>query len=115
MKHRIKGSSLNLTSDQRKALLKNLATSLVLHGQVKTTLPKAKAVRVFVERVITKGRDPKNTGLVHQRLRSNEATKKVMNELAERYKSRPGGYTRIIKAGHRSGDGAPMAVIQLVD
>ena len=121
MNHRkLKGHKLGLTSDHRLALMKNLAISLIEHEEIKTTLAKAKCLRTFIEPMITKARDPKiedglhKARLIFNRLRSKKALKKIIEELAVRYKDRPGGYTRILKAGHRSGDGAPMAYIQLV-
>ncbi|MGC6404400.1 MAG: 50S ribosomal protein L17 [Candidatus Comchoanobacterales bacterium] len=115
MNHRKKGTNLNMPTDQREALMRSLATALIVHGEIKTTLPRAKMLRMYVEPIITKGRNNQSISLIFSKLRSNEATKKVTTELAERYAKRPGGYTRIIKAGYRKGDGAPMAYIQLVD
>jgi large subunit ribosomal protein L17 len=117
MRHGIKGRKLNRHSDERKALFKGLAASLLKHEQIKTTLPKAKDLRPFVEKIITLG---KAGGLSCRRqaisiLGDKTIAAKIMGSLAERYKERPGGYTRIIKAGFRPGDNAPMAIIELVD
>lgn len=117
MRHRVKGRKLNRVSAHRKALLKNLAQALLRHEHIKTTLPKAKALRPVVEKLITLG---KRGGLgcrrlAFARLRDEESVRKLFDTLATRYKERPGGYTRIIKAGFRYGDAAPMAVIELVD
>jgi large subunit ribosomal protein L17 len=117
MRHKMHGRKLNRTSAHRKALLENLAAALIEHGQIKTTLPKAKELRPFVEHAITVGRA--NTLQARRRLiqllRSKDAAVKVLDQLSPRYQSRPGGYTRIIKAGFRYGDNAPMAVIEFVD
>ena len=117
MRHKLKGRKLNRTSSHRKALFGNMANSLITHEQIKTTLPKAKELRGIVEKLITIG---KKGGLharrqLISRLQNNENASKVIEALADRYKSRPGGYTRILKAGFRYGDSAPMAVIELVD
>tara|TARA_R110002050_G_scaffold118195_4_gene235497 strand:+ start:13203 stop:13643 length:441 start_codon:yes stop_codon:yes gene_type:complete len=117
MRHKLKGRKLNRTSSHRKALFSNMANSLIAHEQIKTTLPKAKELRGVVEKLITIG---KKGGLHARRqlisqLQSNENSSKVIDALADRYKTRSGGYTRIIKAGFRYGDSAPMAVIELVD
>ena len=117
MRHRISGRKLNRTSAHRKALLKNMAQALIKHEQIKTTLPKAKELAPHVEKLITLG---KRGGLHARRqafaeLRDNAMVEKLFAVLAERYGSRQGGYTRIMKAGFRYGDAAPMAVIELVD
>jgi large subunit ribosomal protein L17 len=117
MRHKLKGRKLNRTSSHRKALFSNMANSLIAHEQIKTTLPKAKELRGVVEKLITIG---KKGGLHARRqlisqLQSKENANKVIETLADRYKTRAGGYTRIIKAGFRYGDAAPMAVIELVD
>jgi len=117
MRHRISGRKLNRTSAHRKALLKNMAAALIKHEQIKTTLPKAKELAPHVEKLITLGK----RGDLHARrqafaeLRDNVMVDKLFATLAERYGSRQGGYTRIMKAGFRYGDAAPMAVIELVD
>jgi large subunit ribosomal protein L17 len=117
MKHRIKQRKLNRTSSHRKAMLANMAVALVKHEQITTTLPKAKELRPFVEKLITLG---KKGGLSNRRraiaiMRDEEYVAKIFDTLADRYKERPGGYCRIMKAGFRYGDAAPMAVIELVD
>lgn len=117
MRHKVAGRKLNRTSSHRQALFMNLTNSLVLHEQIKTTLPKAKELRRVVEKFITMAR----TDSLHvrrvllSRLQNHEVVAKLMTILASRYRQRPGGYTRIIKAGFRFGDAAPMAVIELVD
>ena len=117
MKHRIKQRKLNRDSSHRKAMLANMAASLVKHEQIMTTLPKAKELRPYVEKLITLG---KKGGLANRRkaiatMRDEEQVKKIFDVLSERYKERPGGYCRVLKAGFRYGDAAPMAVIELVD
>ena len=117
MRHGISGRKLNRTSSHRKALFMNLSNSLIINEQIKTTLFKAKELRPFVEKIITIGK--KNT--LHSRrkifgiLRDQNSVKKVFNILSKRYMNRPGGYTRIIKAGFRYGDASPMAVIEFLD
>ena len=117
MKHSIVHKKLNRTSSHRKALLMNLSNALLKHEQITTTLPKAKALRPFVEKIITLG---KKGNLQARRktvsiLQDEKNTKKVFDIFAERYKKRGGGYTRIVKLGHRLGDNASTAVIELVD
>src|SRR6266568_4016743 len=109
MRHRKAGRGFSRTSSHRQAMFENLAGALLKHEQIRTTLPKAKDLRPIVERLITLG---KRGGLHSRRLAIARLQDKV---LAERYAARPGGYTRIIKAGYRYGDDAPMAVIELVD
>ncbi len=117
MRHRKSGRKLNRTSSHRKALFANMAASLVKHEQISTTLPKAKELRSVVDKLITLGK----RGDLHARrqalsvLRDTTLTGKLFGTLAERYRDRQGGYTRVLKAGHRYGDMAPMAVIELVD
>ncbi len=117
MRHRKAGRRLNRSSSHRKAMLSNMAVSLLVHEQIKTTLPKAKELRRVVDRMISLGKK----GSLHARrqahsyLRDDAAVSKLFDGLAERYKERPGGYTRVLKAGFRHGDAAPMAVIELVD
>ena len=116
MRHRRTGKTLDRKSAPRRALLRNLATSVVLYEHINTTLTKAKAVRPLVERLITKGR---TKSLATRRelmkvLMVETAVNKVLEELGPRYATRPGGYTRIIKLGTRKGDGAETAQIQLV-
>ena len=117
MRHGVSGRKLNRHSDERKALFKTLAVSLIKHEQIRTTLPKAKDLRPIVERMITLG---KKGGLSCRRqaisfLGDKDLAAKIMGPLAERYKARAGGYVRIIKAGFRPGDNSAMAVIELVD
>lgn len=117
MRHKLKGLKLNRTSSHRKAMFANMATSLVMNEQIQTTLPKAKALRPIVEQLVTKAR--KGTLAARRdiisRIKDKDAAQKLMSVLAERYKARPGGYTRIIKAGFRYGDKAPIAYIEFVD
>ena len=123
MKHRIKQRKLNRTSSHRKAMLANMAASLVKHEQITTTLPKAKELKPYIEKLITLGKQANAkpaTALSKRRqaiskMRDEAMVKKVFDVLAERYEARPGGYTRVLKAGFRYGDAAPMAVIELVD
>lgn len=117
MKHGIKQRKLNRTSQHRKAMLGNMAASLVKHEQITTTLPKAKELRPFVEKLITLGKKGglANRRIAMSRMRDLEQTSKLFATLGERYKDRQGGYIRIMKAGFRYGDNAPMAVIELVD
>ena len=117
MRHSISGRKLNRTSSHRKALFKNLSNSLIINEQIKTTLPKAKDLRSIVEKIITLG---KNDNLHSKRkvfslLRSNESVNKVFNILSKRYIKRNGGYTRVLKAGFRYGDSAPMAIIEFIE
>ncbi|MEM6903278.1 MAG: 50S ribosomal protein L17 [Pseudomonadota bacterium] len=117
MRHRRSGRKLNREASHRKALFANLSKSLIQHEQIVTTLPKAKDLRRVVDKLITLG---KKGGLANRRrafatLRDDELVAKLFDTLAERYKERPGGYTRVLKAGFRYGDAAPMAVIELVD
>jgi large subunit ribosomal protein L17 len=117
MRHRLRGRSFSRTSAHRKAMFENLAHALLKHEQIKTTLPKAKDLRPVVERLITLG---KRGGLHSRRqliaaLQDTKIADKVMTTLAERYKERPGGYTRILKAGFRYGDASAMPVIELID
>ncbi len=117
MNHRKTGRKLSRTSAHRKALLRNMVTSLFEHEQIRTTDAKAKELRGVAERMITLGK----RGTLHARrralqtIRSKEVTSKVFDELADRYRERPGGYTRVIKLGQRAGDAAPMSIIELVD
>ena len=117
MRHKVSKRKLNRTSSHRKALLANMAVALIKHEQIKTTLPKARELAPYVEKLITLGK--KGDLNAKRRLYSIIPEKnwgaKVFDILAERYKERKGGYTRIMKAGFRYGDSAPMAVIELVD
>jgi large subunit ribosomal protein L17 len=117
MRHGTSGRKLNRTSGHRKAMFGNMAAALIRHEQITTTLPKAKDLRRVVDKLITLGK----RGDLHARrqawatLRNDGLTQKLFGPLAERYKDRPGGYTRVVKAGFRYGDAAPMAMIELVD
>jgi large subunit ribosomal protein L17 len=117
MKHSIVHRKLNRTTSHRKALLMNLSNALIKHEQITTTIPKAKELRPFVEKIITLG---KNGDLESRRktiaiLQDEKNTKKIFDIFADRYKEREGGYTRIVKIGNRFGDNAPTAIIELVD
>jgi len=117
MRHRKQGRKLNRTASHRKAMFANMSAALIEHEQIVTTLPKAKELRAVVDKLITLGK----RGDLHARrqaiskTRSPEAAKKLFEVLGPRYKDRNGGYTRVLKAGFRYGDNAPMAVIELVD
>ena len=108
---------LNRTSEHRKALLKNMLNSLIKYEQIKTTLPKAKFLKPQADKIITLGKkDPlHNTKILISKLQDAKSTNKVKKTLSKRYEKRSGGYTRIIKAGFRYGDNAPMAIIEFVD
>lgn len=116
MRHNRKGKTLDRSNGPRRALLRNLATSLVLYENMNTTLAKAKAVRPIVEKLITTGRAKTLTSRrsLARVLMVESAVNKVLEELGPRYATRPGGYTRIIKLGRREGDGAEIAQIQLI-
>ena len=117
MRHRKAGRQLRSTSEQRLALLRSLASALIERGAIETTEAKAKELRPFVEKLITKAR----TGTLHGRrllgrhIQKREIADKLFQEIGPKYVSRPGGYTRILKVGHRKGDGAEMARIELVE
>lgn len=117
MRHGLKGRKLNRKSQHRLAMFANMAAALIKHEQIKTTLPKAKDLRSFVEQLITLSKKGglSNRRLAMSRLRDETMTKKLFDVLAKRYEKRPGGYTRVLKAGFRYGDAAPMAIIELVD
>ncbi len=117
MRHNKSGRKLNRNSSHRKAMFSNMANSLFDHEIIKTTLPKAKELRRVAEPLITlaKSDSVSNRRSAFSKLRDKEMVGKLFNELAPRYKDRPGGYTRILKCGFRSGDSAPMAYIELVD
>ena len=117
MRHRNSGRQLNRNSSHRKAMFQNMANSLFLHEAIKTTLPKAKELRRVVEPLITKAKSDSvaNRRHVFSKLRDDAMVAKLFTELGPFYKDRPGGYVRILKAGFRTGDKAPMAVVQLVD
>jgi large subunit ribosomal protein L17 len=117
MRHRQGLRKLNRTSSHRLAMLRNMCNSLITHEAIKTTLPKAKELRMAVEPLITLAKEPT---LAHKRLafdrtRDRAVVAKLFGELGPRYKARPGGYTRILKMGFRAGDNAPMAFVELVD
>jgi large subunit ribosomal protein L17 len=117
MRHGISGRKLNRTSSHRKAMFVNMAVALLTHEQIKTTLPKAKELRRVADKMITLGK----RGNLHARrqavsvLKDKALVGKLFSDLAERYKERTGGYTRVLQAGYRYGDSAPMAIIELVD
>jgi large subunit ribosomal protein L17 len=117
MRHLKKGRQLNRSSSHRKALLQNLTISVLTHECIRTTEAKAKEARGLIERVITWGKrgDLHARRLAVRQVKSRALVKKVFDELAPRYQGRPGGYTRIIKAGYRPGDNAPLVVLELVD
>ena len=116
MRHRKSGRQLNRNSSHRQAMFRNMASSLVRHEIIKTTLPKAKELRRVVEPLITMAKQDSvaNRRLAFARTRDKEVVGKLFNELGPRYEARPGGYTRIMKCGFRAGDNAPMAYIELV-
>ncbi len=117
MRHRLGHKKLNRTSEHRKALIKNMLNSLIKYEQIKTTLPKAKVLRPEAEKVITIGKKDSlaNTKRLVSKLQNIQTVNKIRKTLSKRYETRKGGYTRIIKAGFRYGDNAPMAVIEFVD
>jgi large subunit ribosomal protein L17 len=117
MRHGVGHKKLNRTASHRQAMFANMAAALIKHEQIGTTLPKAKALRPVVERLITlaKKGDLSARRVVLSRMRDETQTKKLFDTLAPRYKARAGGYTRVLKAGFRYGDNAPLAVIEFVD
>jgi large subunit ribosomal protein L17 len=117
MRHQKSGRKLNRTSSHREAMFKNMTASLIQHEEIRTTLPKAKELRRVAEPLITlaKVSSVANRRLAYARLRDRDAVGKLFDVLGVRYKSRPGGYLRILKFGFRAGDTAPMALVQLVD
>jgi large subunit ribosomal protein L17 len=117
MRHKMKGRKLNRTSPHRKAMLANMAAALIKHEQIKTTLPKAKELRRYVDKLVTLGKKGKlsDRRLAAARIRDEAMVKKLFDVLGDRYSKRNGGYTRVLKAGFRYGDCAPMAIIELVD
>ena len=117
MRHGMANKKLNRTSEHRKALLKNMLNSLIKYEQIKTTLPKAKFLRPQAEKIITLGKKDTlhTTKLLVSQLQDTKSANKVKKTLSKRYQKRNGGYTRIIKAGFRYGDNAPMAIIEFVD
>ena len=117
MRHRNSGRQLNRNSSHRKAMFRNMATSLFRHEVIKTTLPKAKELRRVAEPMITMAKDDSvaKRRTIFSRLRDRDMVGKLFSDLGPRYKERPGGYIRILKCGFRSGDKAPMAFVELVD
>lgn len=117
MRHRQSNRKLNRTTSHRLAMFRNMTVSLLKHEVIKTTLPKAKELRRFVEPLITLGKEPSlaNHRLAFDRLRDRDVVVKLFGELGPRYKARPGGYLRILKYGFRKGDNAPLALVELVD
>ena len=117
MRHRQSGRQLNRNSSHRKAMFKNMAASLFRHELIKTTLPKAKELRRVAEPLITRSKvdSVANRRIVFDRIRDRDMVTKLFNELGPRFKDRPGGYLRILKCGYRSGDKAPMAIVELMD
>lgn len=117
MRHRQSGRQLNRNSSHRKAMFRNMASSLFEHEVIKTTLPKAKELRRVIEPLITRAKDDSvaNRRIVFDRIRNRDMVTKLFNDLGPRYQERPGGYMRILKCGFRAGDNAPMAIVELVD
>lgn len=117
MRHRKSGRQFNRNSSHRQAMFRNMMVSLLKHEQIKTTVAKAKELRMFVEPVITLGKESTltNKRTAFAKLRDRDIVAKLFDEIGVRMKDRPGGYTRILKCGNRPGDNAPMAYIQLVD
>ena len=117
MRHKMGYKKLNRTSEHRKALIKNMLNSLIKYEQITTTLPKAKVLKPQADKIITLGKKDtlSNTKSLISKLQDTKSTNKVKKTLSKRYENRKGGYTRIIKAGFRYGDNAPMAVIEFVD
>ena len=117
MRHHKSGRKLNRTSSHRQAMFRNMAASLIRHEEIRTTLPKAKELRRVAEPLITMAKSSSlaRRRLAFARLRDSTAVAKLFDELGPRFQDRPGGYTRILKCGFRSGDNAPMALVQLVD
>ena len=117
MRHRLGGRKLNRTSSHRKAMLANMAVALIKHEQIRTTLPKAKELRPYVEKLVTLGKrgDLHARRLLIAKTRDVRTAAKLIDVLGPRYEGRPGGYIRVLKAGFRRGDNAPMAIIEFVD
>tara|TARA_Y100001936_G_C15926381_1_gene586934 strand:- start:158 stop:592 length:435 start_codon:yes stop_codon:yes gene_type:complete len=117
MRHNLGYRKLNKTSEHRKALFKNMLNSLIKYEQIVTTLPKAKELKPQIDKVITIGKknDLHNKKKLFSKLQNQSSVRKVFDELSKRYSKRKGGYSRVLKAGFRTGDDAPMAVIELVD
>ncbi len=117
MRHRQSGRQLNRNSSHRKAMFRNMATSLFNHEVIRTTVPKAKELRRVIEPLITRAKTDSvaNRRVVFDRIRDRDMVTKLFTELGPRYEKRPGGYMRILKCGFRPGDNAPMAIVELVD
>ena len=119
MRHRNQGRKLNITSSHRIAMFANMMAALIKHEQIKTTLPKAKTIRPVMEKLVTLSRrGPKDLHarrLAMSQIRDEDQVRKLFDVIGPRYAARPGGYTRVLKAGFRHGDNAPMAVIEFVD
>ena len=117
MRHQKSGRKLNRTSSHRRAMFRNMASSLFRHEEIRTTLPKAKELRRVAEPLITMAKNPSlaRRRLAFSRLRDSVAVSKLFDDLGPRFQDRPGGYTRILKCGFRAGDNAPMALVQLLD
>ena len=117
MRHGFRGRRFNRTAEHRQAMFANMAQALIKHEQITTTLPKAKDLRPVVEKLITLGKrgDLNSRRIAQSELRQDAAVKKLFDTLAPRYKERNGGYTRVLKAGFRYGDAAPMAIVELVE
>ena len=117
MRHKFGYKKLNRTSEHRKALIKNMLNSLIKYEQITTTLPKAKVLKPQADKIITLGKKESlhNTKTLFSKLQDTKSANKVIKTLSKRYEKRSGGYTRIVKAGFRYGDNAPMAVIEFID
>ncbi|HSL69781.1 MAG TPA: 50S ribosomal protein L17 [Longimicrobiales bacterium] len=117
MRHRKKGRGFHRTAEHRSAMMRNMATSLFLHGRVETTTEKAKELRQYAEPLITKAKrgDLHARRLVARKIQDSVALSKLFEEIGPRYAERPGGYTRVLHLGHRPGDAADMSIIELVD
>ncbi len=117
MRHRKKGRHLSRTAEHRRMMLRNMATSLFKHGRIETTVAKAKELRQYAEPLITRAKkgDLHARRVVGRKIHDGEALTRLFEEIGPRYAERPGGYTRVIKVGHRSGDAADLAIIELVE
>lgn len=117
MRHRKKGRQLNRTAEHRNLMLRNMASSLFKHGRIETTVAKAKELRTFAEPLITRAKqgDLHARRVVGRKIQDPEALTRLFDEIGPRYAERPGGYTRVIKVGHRPGDAADLAIIELVE
>lgn len=117
MRHNVKGRKLNRTASHKEAMMRNMATSLLKHKRIKTTLAKAKEARTFVEHLITKAKkdDVHTRRLILKDIQEKEVIKELFSEIIPKIGDRPGGYTRVVKLGTRNGDAAPLAILELVD